>query len=128
MNFRFPKCIPTSLRSLVPNASAEAITLMKDMLRWDPEKRPSAAQALRYPYFHVGQALGAPLKFSEQHKARTKISQTATEPKPLTLCKTNLESSEQRKTRVELQTSRLPLHRPLQEIPLPQDNTDPTAG
>ncbi|XP_034468378.1 serine/threonine-protein kinase MAK-like [Hippoglossus hippoglossus] len=128
MNFRFPKCIPTSLRSLVPNASAEAITLMKDMLRWDPEKRPSAAQALRYPYFHVGQALGAPLKFSEQHKARTKISQAATEPKPLSLCKTDLEPSEQRKTRVELQTSRLPPHRPLQEIPLPQDNTDPTVG
>ena len=44
MNFRFPKCVPTSLRSLVPNASDQAITLMKDMLRWDPEKRPSAAQ------------------------------------------------------------------------------------
>lgn len=44
MNFRFPKCVPTSLRSLIPNASNEAITLMKDMLQWDPEKRPSAAQ------------------------------------------------------------------------------------
>lgn len=44
MNFRFPKCVPTSLRSLIPNASDEAIMLMKDMLQWDPEKRPSAAQ------------------------------------------------------------------------------------
>lgn len=44
MNFRFPKCVPTSLRSLIPNAGNEAITLMKDMLQWDPEKRPSAAQ------------------------------------------------------------------------------------
>lgn len=44
MNFRFPKCVPTSLRSLIPNASDEAIALMKDMLQWDPEKRPSAVQ------------------------------------------------------------------------------------
>ncbi len=44
MNFRFPKCVSTNLRSLIPNASNEAITLMKDTLQWDPEKRPSAAQ------------------------------------------------------------------------------------
>lgn len=44
MNFRFPKCVPTSLKSLIPNASSDAVTLMKDMLQWDPEKRPSAAQ------------------------------------------------------------------------------------
>ncbi|XP_067331581.1 serine/threonine-protein kinase MAK-like isoform X5 [Channa argus] len=44
MNFRFPKCVPTSVRSLIPNASDEAITLMKDMLQWDPEKRPSVVQ------------------------------------------------------------------------------------
>nr|XP_043891387.1 serine/threonine-protein kinase MAK-like isoform X3 [Solea senegalensis] len=44
MNFRFPKCVPSSLRSLIPNASNEAIALTTDMLQWDPEKRPSAAQ------------------------------------------------------------------------------------
>lgn len=49
MNFRFPKCIPTGLRSLVPNASEQAIALMKDMLQWDPEKRPSAAQVHSKP-------------------------------------------------------------------------------
>ncbi|XP_055007343.1 serine/threonine-protein kinase MAK-like [Boleophthalmus pectinirostris] len=54
MNFRFPKCVPTSLRSLIPNASDDAIALMRDLLQWDPDKRPSAVQALRYPYFHVG--------------------------------------------------------------------------
>ncbi|XP_072296543.1 uncharacterized protein [Eucyclogobius newberryi] len=54
VHFRFPKCVGTSLQSLVPNASDAAVTLMRDMLRWDPEKRPSAAQALRYSYFHMG--------------------------------------------------------------------------
>ncbi|XP_039671420.1 serine/threonine-protein kinase MAK-like isoform X2 [Perca fluviatilis] len=120
MNFRFPKCVPTSLRSLIPNASNEAITLMKDMLQWDPDKRPSAAQALRYPYFHVGQALGAPLKYSEQHKAQAKISEAAAETKPLSLCRTDIESGEPSRT----QTCSQSLHQPLQQILLPQDNME----
>lgn len=33
---------------------------MRDMLQWDPKKRPTAAQALRYPYFEVGQNLQKP--------------------------------------------------------------------
>ena len=28
---------------------------MQDMLMWDPKKRPTASQALKYPYFQVGQ-------------------------------------------------------------------------
>lgn len=51
MNFKFPQFSPTSLATLIPNASPEAIALMTDMLRWNPAKRPSAQQALRYPYF-----------------------------------------------------------------------------
>ncbi|XP_058232456.1 serine/threonine-protein kinase MAK isoform X3 [Hemibagrus wyckioides] len=58
MNFRFPQCVPTPLKTLIPNASNEALTLMKDLLHWEPKKRPTAVQALRYPYFQVGQVLG----------------------------------------------------------------------
>ncbi|XP_046733445.1 uncharacterized protein LOC124403749 [Silurus meridionalis] len=58
MNFRFPQCVSTPLKTLIPNASNEALTLMKDLLYWDPKKRPTAVQALRYPYFQVGQVLG----------------------------------------------------------------------
>ena len=46
--------MPTGLKDLIPNASPEAIQLMRDMLMWDPKKRPTCAQALRYPYFQVG--------------------------------------------------------------------------
>ncbi|XP_076601679.1 serine/threonine-protein kinase MAK-like isoform X1 [Chaetodon auriga] len=127
MNFRFPKCVPTSLKSLIPNASNEAIALMKDMLLWDPEKRPSAAQALRYPYFHVGQALGAPLKCSEQHKVQAKVSEAAAETKPLSLCKTDLESSQPSQTQAELQTCSQSLPQPLQQISLPQENMEPST-
>ena len=28
---------------------------MQDMLLWDPKKRPTASQCLKYPYFQVGQ-------------------------------------------------------------------------
>ncbi|XP_030608372.1 serine/threonine-protein kinase MAK-like isoform X1 [Archocentrus centrarchus] len=125
MNFRFPRCVPTSLRSLIPNASDEAVALMKDMLQWDPEKRPSAAQALRYPYFHVGQALGAPLKNSEQSKGqKKKLSEAAAELKPLSLCKTDLDSCELGKAHIEVQTCSQSPHQPLQQIPLPQENME----
>ncbi|KYO47163.1 serine/threonine-protein kinase ICK isoform X1 [Alligator mississippiensis] len=58
MNFRWPQCVPNNLKTLIPNASSEAVQLMRDMLQWDPKKRPTASQALRYPYFQVGRALG----------------------------------------------------------------------
>lgn len=44
MNFRFPQCVPTHLKTLIPHASNEAIALMRDLLQWDPKKRPSAVQ------------------------------------------------------------------------------------
>lgn len=58
MNFRWPQCVANNLRTLIPNASQEALHLMKDMMLWNPQKRPSASQSLRYQYFQVGQNLG----------------------------------------------------------------------
>ncbi|XP_019393056.1 PREDICTED: serine/threonine-protein kinase ICK isoform X1 [Crocodylus porosus] len=58
MNFRWPQCVPNNLKTLIPNAGSEAVQLMRDMLQWDPKKRPTASQALRYTYFQVGHALG----------------------------------------------------------------------
>uniref|UniRef100_A0A672HMV8 non-specific serine/threonine protein kinase n=1 Tax=Salarias fasciatus TaxID=181472 RepID=A0A672HMV8_SALFA len=112
INFRFPKFAPMSLRALIPNASDEAVALMKSMLQWDPLKRPSAAQALRSPYFHVGQALGAPLSHSDQHKAQERMPEEAAEPRALSLCKADLDCSRA-------------LHGPLQQTSLPQENVDP---
>ncbi|XP_061777909.1 serine/threonine-protein kinase MAK isoform X8 [Nerophis ophidion] len=83
MNFRFPQCVPTPLKTLIPNASSEAIALMKDLLQWDPKKRPTAVQALRYPYFQVGQILG-PRPHSQEAKKvqpRQLIQKQVSEPK-----------------------------------------------
>ncbi|KAM8860198.1 serine/threonine-protein kinase ICK-like [Spinachia spinachia] len=66
MNFRWPQFVPSNLKTLIPNASPEAIHLMTDLLQWDPKKRPASAQAIRYSYFHVGQALGTPQQILEQ--------------------------------------------------------------
>uniref|UniRef100_A0A3Q2XHV3 Male germ cell-associated kinase n=1 Tax=Hippocampus comes TaxID=109280 RepID=A0A3Q2XHV3_HIPCM len=88
MNFRFPQCVPTPLKTLVPNASREAISLMKDLLQWDPKKRPTAVQALRYPYFQVGQVLG-PRPHSQEAKkiqARQIIQKPASEMDPEQSC------------------------------------------
>lgn len=51
MGFSFPKFVATSLSSLIPNASAEAIDLMEKMMQYDPQKRPTAAQCLKHPFF-----------------------------------------------------------------------------
>ncbi|XP_015109653.1 serine/threonine-protein kinase dyf-5 isoform X2 [Diachasma alloeum] len=56
MNFKFPILPRTPLKDLIPNASQEAIVLMEDMMEWNPIKRPTAQQALRYPYFEVNNA------------------------------------------------------------------------
>jgi serine/threonine protein kinase len=54
MGFKFPQFAQTPLEKLIPNASREAIQLMKDLLTFDPSKRPTCQQALQYPYFQVG--------------------------------------------------------------------------
>ena len=57
-NFRFPQCVPTKvervlfplypqsahlqLESIITTAGPEGLKLVRDMLLWNPEKRPSA--------------------------------------------------------------------------------------
>ncbi|RWS03085.1 serine/threonine-protein kinase ICK-like protein, partial [Dinothrombium tinctorium] len=59
MNFRFPHFSQIPMETIVPNSSADGITLLIDMLRWSPARRPSASQSLRYNYFKVHQKLGS---------------------------------------------------------------------
>jgi protein kinase len=51
IGIRFPSATPTGLASAIPNASPEAINLITEMLRYDPARRPTAAQALRHEFF-----------------------------------------------------------------------------
>lgn len=45
MNFRWPQMVATPLKQLIPSASNEALSLLRDMLLWDPNKRPTCQQA-----------------------------------------------------------------------------------
>uniref|UniRef100_A0A7E4US22 non-specific serine/threonine protein kinase n=1 Tax=Panagrellus redivivus TaxID=6233 RepID=A0A7E4US22_PANRE len=60
MNFRFQQCQGVPLESIINTAGADGMKLMRDMMLWVPEKRPSAAGCLKYKYFQVNQKLGAP--------------------------------------------------------------------
>nr|CAD7432079.1 unnamed protein product [Timema monikensis] len=79
MNFKFPQFSPTPLSSIVPNASKDGLTLMEDLLRWNPGRRPTAQQALRYPYFQVGQKLNGTVQqqgMTSRSKSNATLSQS----------------------------------------------------
>ena len=44
MDFDFPKFQETPLTTIIKNASTEAIDLMKLMLKYNPDDRPTATQ------------------------------------------------------------------------------------
>ena len=52
IGFTFPKFVPTSLSTIIPNAPEAAIDLMMKMMQFDPQKRPTAKQLLQHEYFN----------------------------------------------------------------------------
>ena len=51
VEIKFPNLPGTDLASVIPDASSEAIDLMSQMLRWDPNKRATAHNLLQHPFF-----------------------------------------------------------------------------
>jgi len=51
MAFKFPQFLASALSKVIPNASPEALTLIQDLLKYDPQQRPTASQVLQYPFF-----------------------------------------------------------------------------
>jgi serine/threonine protein kinase len=59
MSFRFPQFVATPVSQVVVGASPEGVALIQDLIRYDPQQRPSSSQALQYPFFAVSNALPA---------------------------------------------------------------------
>lgn len=87
ISFKFPQFVATPLAKLIPHASPESLTLIQvrsyltfslqppifilllfryncvlwqDLLKYDPQQRPTASQSLQYPFFQVNSALPPP--------------------------------------------------------------------
>jgi hypothetical protein len=46
------------LESIVSLCNTDGIAMLNDMLQWNPARRPTALQSLKYNYFKVSQKLG----------------------------------------------------------------------
>ncbi|KAL3615924.1 hypothetical protein CASFOL_040218 [Castilleja foliolosa] len=53
IDITYSDIMPADLSGIIPNASLEAIDLIKQLCSWDPSKRPTADQCLQHPFFHV---------------------------------------------------------------------------
>lgn len=53
IQFQFPECPKVEINAIVTRAGGPGLQLLDDFLRWDPERRPTAQQALKYPYFQM---------------------------------------------------------------------------
>ncbi|KAI3450822.1 hypothetical protein Pfo_007487 [Paulownia fortunei] len=53
VDITYSDIMPADLSDIIPNASLEAIDLIKQLCSWDPLKRPTADQCLLHPFFHV---------------------------------------------------------------------------
>ncbi|XP_063382195.1 serine/threonine-protein kinase dyf-5 [Cydia fagiglandana] len=79
LRFRFPAAAPVPLARAVPGAAPPALALLAALLRYPPRERPTAQQALRFPYFAVGTELGVPPPLSRARRSSVRVE---LEPSP----------------------------------------------
>ena len=51
IGIKFPNNPGTDLEKIIPEASSEAIDLIKQMIQWDPNRRSTASNLLNHPFF-----------------------------------------------------------------------------
>ncbi|KAJ8713244.1 hypothetical protein PYW07_013614 [Mythimna separata] len=73
LRFRFPASAGVPLARVVPSASPPALALLAALMRYPPRDRPTAPQALRFPYFAVGAALVLPPPASRARRSAARV-------------------------------------------------------
>nr|XP_043620916.1 serine/threonine-protein kinase MHK isoform X2 [Erigeron canadensis] len=61
MDIAHSAIMPSNFSDLIPNASSEAINLIKQLCSWDPSRRPTAEQCLQHPFFYANMWISRPL-------------------------------------------------------------------
>ena len=77
VNIKFPHFSGTDLKSIIPDASDDAIDLMKLMLQWDPNKRATANNLLNHRFFTnytISNIISNPDGISQKNKFGRKLS------------------------------------------------------
>ena len=80
MNYTFPQFVATPFAQVVPQGSKDALKLLRDLLQFNPKARPTASQALQYPFFTSAVAIRRPIASSLSPSASPKEHQ---QPKPM---------------------------------------------
>ncbi|XP_047026856.1 serine/threonine-protein kinase ICK [Helicoverpa zea] len=79
LRFRFPASAGVPLARVVPAASPPALALLAALMRYPPRDRPTAPQALRFPYFAVGAALVLPPPASRARRSAARVDTEVSE-------------------------------------------------
>ncbi|KAM3957728.1 serine/threonine-protein kinase ICK [Aphomia sociella] len=80
LRFRFPTSSGVAMARVVPSASPPALALLTALLRYPPRDRPTAPQALRFPYFAIGAALILPAPGSRARRSSRSELENAAPP------------------------------------------------
>lgn len=70
MGFNFPQYAPIPLNQIIKDACSDGINIMQEMLRYDPQKRPSASQLLQHPYFDSMRPIEKPMSRNNEIKPK----------------------------------------------------------
>ena len=70
INIKFPSFNGVELESVIPDASSDAIDLMKQMIQWDPNKRATAQNLLNHPFFTNYPIINKISNYSENNDVR----------------------------------------------------------